>query len=484
MDRDSLLRALRTTFADELTDQLRGLSGELVALEQAATPDERAELVRSLFRRAHGLKGAARAADVTPVEHACHALETLLGLVRDRGRSLDEADFEALFTTIDALEDVGQQLRADPLARVESRLLDEARSALSVRAEGAPPPEPSRAGSPDDATAPAGEPAPAAEPLPDAAPPPGPTPAGTTARATLSDYDVVAPQTQETGGGEADAAPPAEPAAAEPKPDGPPAAPGRVPQEAIRVSSERLDALSLAGGELLPFVQRLVSQAEALELLAQEVRELQSRSRRARASALHSEVELDPALARIDRRLMRLANQATGDGRGLGQVVGRLRSDIRELRLVPWSGAAGGLLRSARALLKEHPDKDARVEVEDSGLELDQSVVATLRELLPHLVHNAIDHGIEPMDERTAQGKPPQGTVRIRAMMNHDRVEVDVEDDGRGLDPAKLAAEAERRGLRVPSSPERALELIFHPGFSTAAAVTTTSGRGVGLDLV
>ena len=121
--------------------------------------------------------------------------------------------------------------------------------------------------------------------------------------------------------------------------------------------------------------------------------------------------------------------------------------------------------------------------------ELDRSLLESVKDPLTHLVRNAVDHGLESPEERVAAGKPAEGTLTLRAYHEGGQVVVEVCDDGGGIDPAKIAAAAVSKGLCTQPevdamSQADKLQLIFAPGFSTAAAVTNVSGRGVGMDVV
>lgn len=121
--------------------------------------------------------------------------------------------------------------------------------------------------------------------------------------------------------------------------------------------------------------------------------------------------------------------------------------------------------------------------------ELDRSLLEAVKDPLTHLVRNAVDHGLESPEDRRAAGKPLEGTVTLRAYHQGGQVVVEVSDDGAGIDADRIAAKAVERGIRTQAqialmSPADVLQLIFVPGFSTAAAVTNVSGRGVGMDVV
>jgi two-component system chemotaxis sensor kinase CheA len=132
---------------------------------------------------------------------------------------------------------------------------------------------------------------------------------------------------------------------------------------------------------------------------------------------------------------------------------------------------------------------DVTLSVSGQDTELDKGLLDALAEPMVHLVRNAVDHGIETPAERRAAGKPDQGTVRLDACHQGNQVVIDISDDGRGIDTAAVRAEAVSRGLVTSEQAARmteseATDLIFEPGFSTAAHVSEISGRGVGMDVV
>ncbi len=133
--------------------------------------------------------------------------------------------------------------------------------------------------------------------------------------------------------------------------------------------------------------------------------------------------------------------------------------------------------------------KQVELVVEGGETEADKNVIEALADPLIHMVRNCLDHGLEPPAERAAAGKPAAGTIRLSAAQDSDRVVIQVRDDGRGIDPAVVRAKAVEKGLldaerAAALSDEEAVMLVFAAGFSTAAAVSELSGRGVGMDVV
>ncbi|WP_416838712.1 ATP-binding protein [Haloferax sp. DFSO52] len=172
----------------------------------------------------------------------------------------------------------------------------------------------------------------------------------------------------------------------------------------------------------------------------------------------------------------------------MDSVTGELRRAVMSLRLMPLSTAIDGLPRVVRDIARKQ-DKEVAFEVSDEGVNLDRSIVEKLGDPLVHLVRNAVDHGIEPPEERQKQGKPPEGTIELRAWRDRERVVIEVEDDGRGISAERIRQQAIdydiiSRTRAEQMSFDEVYDLVFEPGFSTAEEVTDVSGRGVGMDAV
>lgn len=170
------------------------------------------------------------------------------------------------------------------------------------------------------------------------------------------------------------------------------------------------------------------------------------------------------------------------------RVLNDLQKSVMKIRMVPVEQLFRRFPRVVRDVARA-AGKDVELVIAGEDTDLDKSILDLLAEPLAHLVRNAVDHGIEPPEERRAAGKPAQGTVRLNAFHQGNQVIIEMSDDGRGIDRAKVVAKAVERG--VISADEAAklteaegLNLIFHSGLSTAEQVTNISGRGVGMDVV
>ena len=174
--------------------------------------------------------------------------------------------------------------------------------------------------------------------------------------------------------------------------------------------------------------------------------------------------------------------------RQLRRVTAALQETIMQARLQPVGAVTGKFPRIARDLAGSM-GKRIRVELDGEDVGVDKAVNESLRDALLHLVRNTVDHGIESPAERVAAGKDPEGRLCIRASHEGGRIRLEVSDDGRGIDPRGLAARAVSAELITRESADaltsgECMELMFMPGLSTKAEITTVSGRGVGMDIV
>ncbi len=479
MDKARLIQRLMATFVAELDEHVRSLERDLLVLEKGAEGETRRQLFEVMFRTAHSMKGAAGSVGVAPVEAAAHLSEEVLSAARDGRLAIDGDFFGALLPVVDAIGDAGRRLRDGPeiaggpleaaLRRMAGLIGDRGRLAAMAPAA---PPKPV-APPPPPVTPPMAPPAPPTPPPPAAETRPAPTPAASTPPAPTP--------------------PPASSAE--------PAAPGGGWGAVVRVPAEKLDALMAQSGELLLVRHRAEARHQDALALLDQVGAWQREWRRLEfglttlmkregtgASVLRS--QFDQAIGRhreafwrLERGMQRLSADLQGDRRLLDQVAGPIDHEIRRVRMLPFAEACEGLDRAARDVAAAGA-KNVELVIEGHDIELDRSVLDGLKDGLLHLVRNAVDHGIEQVEERAVAGKPRLARVTISARRNGARVEVRVADDGRGLDLARIRAKLERQGMAVPEDPASLARAIFTPGFSTASVVTAVSGRGVGLDVV
>lgn len=215
----------------------------------------------------------------------------------------------------------------------------------------------------------------------------------------------------------------------------------------IKVSIELLDQLMNLAGELVLARNRVVQLANRLN---------------------------DPELSRSVQ--------------SLSMVTTELQETIMKTRMQPIGVVFNKFPRIVRDLARSL-NKKVNLHLEGTETELDRSIIEAIKDPLTHLVRNAIDHGIEPPEIRVQTGKPPEGNLVLRAYHEGGQVIIEIEDDGRGIDIEKIKRKAIEKGLVSPEEAERLsekeiLSFIFRSGFSTAEKVTQVSGRGVGMDVV
>ena len=193
-------------------------------------------------------------------------------------------------------------------------------------------------------------------------------------------------------------------------------------------------------------------------------------------------------LASLDVSANTLREELTSVSSSLSRITTDLQDTIMQARMMPVDTLFKKFPRMIRDLSRQL-GKEVDFEMSGNETELDRSVIEQIGDPLIHLLRNAIDHGIEPAEERLQAGKSARGKVRLHAFHQENHIYIQVSDDGRGLNFEKIKRKAVERGLLRPeeagrASREQVYELIFAPGFSTADEVSSVSGRGVGMDVV
>ncbi|MBN8216892.1 MAG: chemotaxis protein CheA [Spirochaetes bacterium] len=263
--------------------------------------------------------------------------------------------------------------------------------------------------------------------------------------------------------------------------------------EEILRDRKRFGEIALEKGlvENAHLAQALTEQ-EALKAVHDRRREEQSHaSIRVKSEKIDALVNLVGEIVTLHSRFHQTAaRKADGDFRALSEALGRLSGDLRDtamgMRMVPVEEMFRGFHRLVRDVSHE-VGKDVNLVLRGAETELDKNVIDALKDPLMHILRNAVDHGIEDAPARAAAGKQAVGTVTLSAEYEGAHVLLSVEDDGGGLRPERILAKAVEKGLVKEGAElgeQEIIQLIFLPGFSTAAKATSVSGRGVGMDVV
>ena len=405
IDRDALVQA----FLADADENFTAMEESLMALE--GRPGD-PEILRSIFRGAHNMKGNASTIDFREMAELAHVVEDVLDRLRKQTLAVTPDLVSLLLRAVDVMRTMAPTaVTLEGMAKAPPDLVAEL-AEWKVRASG-------------QTAAPAGAPAaPSARAAHDA--PARPHGASPTTAAVLPAGAVAA-------------------AAVAPAPAGQPEA---ARARTLRVDVERLDQILTLVGEIAIARGRL---SGALER--------EPGAYGAQAIEIHRE---------SDRLFLDLQDL------------------VLKMRMVPLGPSCRQYARTVRDLAASH-GKVARLLVEGGEVEVDTAVIEHLRDPLTHIVRNAISHAIEPPAERRAAGKDPCGIVGIRARRDASSIVLQVTDDGRGIDRARVLDVARAKGL-LPANEtprdEEVLRLIFEPGFSTANEIGDLSGRGFGMDIV
>ncbi len=450
-------------FLVESYENLDQLDRDLVALE--ADPGER-DLLSSVFRTIHTIKGTSGFLAFHQLEAVAHVGENLLAKLRDGIMTMDHGKTDVLLRMVDtvrallaSIEATGVEAGVDVepvVVAITAHLEETAPPAPEAPADAAPTalpdpvePPPAEAAphatvltglpvtipvdggtsvvtvdvAPDGSTAATETPAPARAPAPAPAPAPEPTPAP-------AEVPAAKQASPANNGGKAKRG---------------------AAESSVRVDTELLDDLMRLVGELVLTRNQIVQQTSA-------------------ASTKSTDIELLGATQRLNL------------------IASELQEGVMKTRMQPIDALWNKFPRVVRDLGAQC-GKHVRLEMVGKDTELDRTLLEAVKDPLTHLIRNSVDHGIETPDVRMRAGKAPEGVLTLRARHESGQVLVEVVDDGGGIDGARIGAKAVEKGVLTEAeaermSPTELLQLIFAPGFSTAAAVTNVSGRGVGMDVV
>jgi two-component system chemotaxis sensor kinase CheA len=413
-------------FIEEANERLEGMAQKLLQLEES--PHD-AELVRAIFRDLHTIKGSSGFVGLLRMNKLAHAAEDLVGQVRDGTRVVDRPLIDALLSTLDGLRAILERAVA--------------RQPIDVDLD----PLLKRLRSPSSAPAPAHEAAPASEPD----------------HAEHAEHAA----TQHEGA----------------------AARAGTPKQTLRVDFDKLDLLLNLVGELVLNKASLHAGVASFASLGRELDGQLSKARRTKrgARSVHENALFDE-LGRVERVFDELSHDLGNTAQRLDHVSSELRDQVMKLRMLPIARVFNKYHRTVRELAHSL-GKQVRLEVHGAETELDKILIEQLDDPMLHLVRNAVDHGCETPEKRVAAGKPAEATLTLSAFHRGSQIHVEVSDDGAGIEPAKLRQKAIEKKLctaeEVAAMDDRAvLDIIFRPGFSTAARVSEVSGRGVGMDVV
>ena len=455
------LDELQQIFLDEATEYLEKLNADLLELDQHAGTTQ-PELVNRVLRGAHTLKGSAAMVNLKNISDLAHKMEDTLQIVRDQNLKVPRALLDILFKSSDAIGTMLNTFRSTGQDALDVSKHVEILNAYMVQLR--------------------------------------------------QTGDIQTPLSLETFKSTETAAPPK---------------PKSVAEETVRVDIRSLNNLVNLSAELVIARNRLTNElASVTRLINKFMRERnhlvqinkkilttiqKNTGERTDANGSFSDVlkefsesefdrfsDLD-IISRDVRSTMLNLDETINELRNLSSVLSQnvvkvsgiandLNREIVSMRMVPMRQMYTRFQRSFRDIAKSE-GKDIIFNTEGEDTKLDKSVMEEIVEPIMHMIRNAIGHGIETPEVRLARGKPARGTITIRAYQKGSRIIIEIEDDGGGISIEKVKAKAVRQGLITQEEADampanKAIELIFLPGFSTADKITELSGRGVGMDVV
>ena len=450
---DDLLRE----FLTETNESLDTVDNQLVRFEQ---DPNNAKILDNIFRLVHTIKGTCGFLGLPRLEALAHAAETLMGKFRD-GMPVTGEAVTLILTTIDRIKDILGQLEATEAEPegVDQDLIDELHHMVERGMEAMNNPAPSIA--PEVAPAPVVESPPLVVQTLERELRPGEVSLDELERAFQETETELHPVIAAPAPVAAVVAPAAAPVA-ETKPVAKPEPKPAAKKTAVEVEHPEADKVAN---------QSIRVNVDTLEHLMTMVSELVlTRNQLLEISRRHEDTEFKVPLQR------------------LSTVTAELQDGVMKTRMQPIGNAWQKLPRIVRDLAGEL-GKQIELEMHGADTELDRQVLDLIKDPLTHMVRNSADHGLETPAERAASGKPEQGTIRLSAYHEGGHILICIADNGRGLNTERIKAKAIQNGLATESDIEKMSEaqihkFIFAPGFSTAAAVTSVSGRGVGMDVV
>jgi len=414
-------------FVEESREHLLTLEEDILGLESdgKAVNDD---LVNKVFRVAHSIKGTAAFLALDKIKDVAHAMESLLGLFREHVLTPDAQRTTLLLQAADHLKSIIGDF--DSMDAVDTSATVAALREVVANAEAGDLPETS-----------------ATAPVP-AVPVPADLPDSILAEeASLEGAQTETPETEVSAGQSTSASTTAPIGAATKLAPAHETSPGKNEAATVRVNLVLLDKLMTLAGELVLTRNALLKKT--------------------------GERDID-AVAGITQRV---------DG-----VTSELQEAIMATRMQSVGTVFTKFKRVVRDLAQKL-GKQIELVIEGDDVELDRSIIEAISDPLTHLVRNAVDHGLESPERRTAEGKKPMGRLLLAASHEAGQVVIEIADDGAGIDPKRIGDKAVEKGIitRVQADSMSAKDLthlIFRPGFSTASQVTEVSGRGVGMDVV
>lgn len=425
---NDFLKKLLATFKAEAEEHLQAMFSGLLALEKKPPAKERREIIETIFREAHSLKGAARSANLDDIETVCQSLETVFSALKRSEVSLSQGLMDALHNTLNFVSKLVFSAQS-----ADQSLMQDLLKSLEMALKGTPLKRKKQ----DGATAPE----PDAKPL-----------ISETVRISASTLDTLLLETEELLSAKI-----------------------TILQRAVEI--RRLMHLLSAWKKEWAKVQPSIHGKSNGQLKTTH-------------PALLSFLEWNSAfLKSLENQISSLVKFAEQDARTVGGMVDNLLQDMKKASMLPFSSLLDIFPKFVRDLSRSQ-GKEVELRLQGGEIEADRRILEEMKDPLMHLVRNSVDHGIEKPQERKKKHKREKGILTMGVIpKNGNKIELAVSDDGAGIDVEKIRAAAVKLNLQTTREAQKLtyneiLSLIFESGVSTSPIITDISGRGLGLAIV
>lgn len=442
---EEFLKKLLSMFKVEAKEHVSAITSGLIELEKAP-PEKQTELIETIFRESHSLKGAARSVNLKDIESLCQSMENVFAALKRKEILASPQLFDVLHRAVDC---AGKLIDKEKITAQEKAKIIEVIQSLESVLKGIAPPSIAEKPAPKE-----------------------PAPEKPQVKEEPKKIETIHPTAL---------------------------------TETVRISTAKLDSLLLQAEEMLSV--KLAAAQRAAELheidasfavwekqwskVQPDVRMLGTEdAQRRESSKLVEFLDHNHAFVKsLENKLTALTKAADYDNRQFGGMVDNLLDDMKKVLMLPFSSLSGVFPKLVRDLSHEQ-GKEVELLIEGEDIEIDRRILEEMKDPLIHLMRNCIDHGIEKPDERKLKGKTPQGAVRLAlTAKNGSKIEILISDDGAGIDASKIKSAAVKRGVILQEEASRldeqeALSLIFLSGVSTSPIITEVSGRGLGLAIV
>jgi len=440
---EEFLKRLQATFRIEANEHILGLTSGLIELEKSPKTEKTAEVIETIFREAHSLKGAARSVNMKNVESICQELESIFGKLKSEKFLLTAAQFDLIHKTIDNISkmvsgtgiktpinnrELIKQLRSISEEDQESKSVEEKTKFVKK-----PSKETGKVVSPKSSLSAA--------------------------------TDLIEEKSLQL--------------------------------ETVRIPTAKLDPLFLQAEQMIQYkiaaAQRtaeLKSINDSIDFWKKELRKQKSHFSTESESLLKEIIDWNnEQLNELEIKIAAVAHVLENDQRSLGRMIDDHLESIKNVLMLPISTIVEGFPKFVRDLSRSQ-GKEVELIILGKEIEVDKRILEELKDPLIHLVRNCIDHGIKKPDERERLNKPSLGKVTLSFNSTESRhLEIIISDDGIGIDLDKVRSAALKSGMIAKDSLEKissqeTLSLIFQSGVTTSQIITDISGRGLGLAIV